>query len=174
LRLLPPRSRRTRGDRTGARSIPTRRLGAGALALVAAATLAACGGGSVNPATTTVVDTVQGSQYGPVLTTSAGQTLYMFPPDAERHVTCTKLCAASWPPLTVKDGHAPKAGKGVQQSLLGTDPDPTGGPAVVTYDGWPLYTYTDDTKAGQTNGEGIYLDGGYWWVIAPSGQPITT
>jgi hypothetical protein len=73
----------------------------------------------------------------------------------------------------VIDGHAPKAGTGVKQSLLGTDPNPAGGPAVVTYDGWPLYTYSDDVDRGQYSGQGVYLDGGYWWMIAPTGQPIT-
>jgi predicted lipoprotein with Yx(FWY)xxD motif len=148
-------------------------VGAAAVALLAVM-LAACGGsGSVDSRTTTVVDTAQIGEYGPLLTTSSGQTLYMFPPDAERHVTCVNLCAATWPPLTLIDGHAPKAGPGVDQKLLGTDPDPHGGPAVVTYDGWPLYTYADDVKVRQTNGQGVYLDGGYWWVMAPTGQPIT-
>jgi predicted lipoprotein with Yx(FWY)xxD motif len=157
------------------------RLGSVAAAvslLVVAA--AGCGGGDSSKATAgrtsraaTVVDTAQVGELGPVLTTSSGQTLYMFPPDAERHVTCVHLCAASWPPLTAASHTAPQAGPGVQQALLGTDPDPTGGPPVVTYDGWPLYTYQDDVKSGEANGQAVDLDGGYWYVMAPSGQPIT-
>ena len=96
----------------------------------------------------------------------------MFPPDAERHVTCTGTCALTWPPLTVSSGR-PKAGAGVQQSLLGSDPNPNGGSAVVTYDGWPLYTYSDDVQPGQTSGQALYLNGGYWYVMAPTGQPLT-
>jgi predicted lipoprotein with Yx(FWY)xxD motif len=151
-------------------------------AAVAAVTLAGCGGGPASSATAptggsasghTVVDTRPVGQLGPVLTTASGQTLYMFPPDAERHVTCLTTCAATWPPLTVASGQKPEAGAGVKQSLLGTDPDPAGGPAVVTYDGWPLYTYQDDLQAGEASGQGINLDGGYWYVMAPSGQPIT-
>jgi predicted lipoprotein with Yx(FWY)xxD motif len=149
------------------------RATAAAATLVLAGVVAACGSSAVNAKTTTVVNTFQAGALGPVLADSSGQTLYMFPPDAERHVTCMKLCAASWPPLTVLGGHAPKAGPGVEQSLLGTDPNPGGGPAVVTYDGWPLYTYSADVKRRQTAGQGIYLDGGYWWMMAPSGQPIT-
>jgi predicted lipoprotein with Yx(FWY)xxD motif len=143
--------------------------------------LAGCGGGSSSaspspggsPSRHTVVNTRPVGELGPVLVTATGQTLYMFPPDVERHVTCVATCAATWPPLTVASGQKPEAGSGVEQSLLGTDPDPSGGPAVVTYDGWPLYTYQDDLQAGQANGQGINLDGGYWYVMDPSGQPIT-
>ena len=140
----------------------------GAVALVAAG----CGGGN-GDSKATEVNTTQVGQLGPVLTTSRGMVLYMFPPDAERHVTCVGSCAAVWPPLTAADRLPPRAGSGVQQSLLGTDPNPGGGPPVVTYDGWPLYTFVDDVKPKQASGQARDLNGGYWYVIAPSGQPIT-
>lgn len=139
---------------------------------MAALVAGGCGGGGA-PGKATVVDTVQLAQLGPVLTTSSGQVLYMFPPDAERHVTCVSRCAATWPPLTAAAHLPPEAGSGVQQALLGTDPNPAGGPPVVTYDGWPLYTYTHDVKPGQARGQAVDDDGGYWFVIAPGGQPIT-
>jgi Secreted repeat of unknown function len=56
---------------------------------------------------------------------------------------------------------------------LGSDPDPEGG-HVVTYAGWPLYTYAADSAAGQDNGQAIEANGGLWYVIAPSGKVITT
>jgi len=140
----------------------------GAVALVATG----CGGGN-GDSKATEVNTTQVGQLGPVLTTSRGMVLYMFPPDAERHVTCVGSCAAVWPPLTAADRLPPRAGSGVQQSLLGTDPDPGGGAPVVTYDGWPLYTYFKDHKPGQAKGQALYDGGGFWYVIAPSGQPIT-
>ena len=151
-----------------------RSLSAGLVAWlgVAALAVAACGGGNSGGGAT-VVDTTQLGALGPVLTTSAGRVLYMFPPDAERHVTCTRRCAAVWPPLTAAGHRAPEAGSGVQQSLLGTDPDPAGGAAVVTYDGWPLYTYVHDLKPRQAKGQARFDGGGFWYVIAPSGQPIT-
>lgn len=139
---------------------------------VVALVAAGCGGGD-GPSRATVVNTAQLSSLGPVLTTATGRVLYMFPPDAERHVTCVGRCAASWPPLRAAAHLPPKAGSGVQQSLLGTDPDPAGGPPVVTYNGWPLYTYADDVKPRQASGQALDVDGGYWYVIAPSGQPIT-
>jgi predicted lipoprotein with Yx(FWY)xxD motif len=43
---------------------------------------------------------------------------------------------------------------------------------VLTYAGWPLYTYVGDGTAGAATGEGLGTDGGLWFVIAPSGKPI--
>ena len=139
---------------------------------LAAALLAGCGSsGPSGPVTEVAQRTIE--SVGPILTTASGITLYMFPKDAERHVSCTGRCAGDWPPLTVPAGGHPKAGSGVQQALLGTDPNPAGGPPVVTYDGWPLYRFAGDHTAGQTNGQGLDSDGGYWWAIAPDGQPLT-
>jgi predicted lipoprotein with Yx(FWY)xxD motif len=142
------------------------------MASVLVAGAGACSSGSGHSAQTVVKARADGS-LGPILTTSTGMTLYMFPPDTERHVTCTGTCALTWPPLTVLSGNKPKAGAGVQQSLLGTDPNPNSGTAVVTYDGWPLYTFSEDVQPGQTSGQALFLNGGYWYVMAPSGQPLT-
>jgi predicted lipoprotein with Yx(FWY)xxD motif len=108
---------------------------------------------------------------GVVLVTSQGYVLYVFAPDNRRAVTCTGACAGTWPPLTLPQGSALAAGAGVKAALLGSDPDPAGG-RVVTYDGWPLYTYTGDVQPGQATGQDIDLNGGEWYVIRPSGQPL--
>jgi hypothetical protein len=60
---------------------------------------------------------------------------------------------------------------GVKASLLGSDPDPSGG-RVVTYAGWPLYTYVADGSPGSHTGQGINLNGGLWYVMSPSGSAI--
>jgi predicted lipoprotein with Yx(FWY)xxD motif len=110
---------------------------------------------------------------GVVLVSSGGYALYMFQPDDQRLVTCTGLCAATWPPVKISPGARLVAGPGVRASLLGTDPDPDGG-HVVTYGGWPLYTYTGDVQPGQDTGQGIDLNGGPWYLMRPSGKPLTT
>jgi predicted lipoprotein with Yx(FWY)xxD motif len=56
-------------------------------------------------------------------------------------------------------------------ALLGTLPNPGGG-RVVTYDGWPLYTYLGDAAPGRAAGQGEDDDGGSWYVIRPSGQIV--
>ena len=109
---------------------------------------------------------------GNVLVSRGGYALYMFAPDAQRQVTCTGLCAATWPPLKIPADATLLAGPGVRQSLLSSDADPAGG-RVVTYAGWPLYTYTGDVSPGQTTGQGIYLNGGAWYLMRPSGKPLS-
>lgn len=109
---------------------------------------------------------------GTVLVDGQGYALYMFIPDHRREVTCTSICAATWPPLKLPAGTSPVTGSGLKSSLLGSDADPAGG-RVVTYDGWPLYTYTGDVQPGQTTGQGIDLNGGLWYLLRPSGTPLT-
>jgi predicted lipoprotein with Yx(FWY)xxD motif len=111
-------------------------------------------------------------QLGTVLVTNKGYALYTFPPDAARHVTCTGGCASAWPPLTLHAGQTVTAGAGVHAGLLGTVPGPGGG-RVVTYHGWPLYTYLGDASPGHAAGEGKNDDGGYWYVMRPSGQILS-
>jgi hypothetical protein len=61
----------------------------------------------------------------------------------------------------------------VKASTLGSDPDPTGG-RVATYAGWPLYTYVADRAPGSVKGQALNLNGGLWYVLAPSGKVIRT
>jgi predicted lipoprotein with Yx(FWY)xxD motif len=110
---------------------------------------------------------------GTVLVNSKGRTLYMFVPDKHKKVTCVRGCAAIWPPAKLPKGAKPVAAGQARASLLGSDPDPTGG-RVVTYAHWPLYTYVIDTKAGTAKGQALKLNGGLWYVLAPSGKVIRT
>ena len=111
-------------------------------------------------------------QLGTVLVTNKGYALYTFPPDAARHVTCTGGCASAWPPLTLHAGQTVTAGAGVHAGLLGTVPGPDGS-RVVTYHGWPLYTYLGDASPGHAAGQGKNDDGGYWYVMRPSGKIVS-
>ena len=107
---------------------------------------------------------------GTVLVTAKGYALYVFAPDNHHAVTCTGACAGTWPPLTRPAGGTLAAGRGVSSLLLGTEPDPAGG-RVISYDGWPLYTYSGDVQPGQATGQDIDLNGGEWYVLRPSGKP---
>lgn len=107
---------------------------------------------------------------GQVLVSAQGRTLYIFAPDAAKKVTCTGTCATVWPPDLLSGGH-PAATGPVKQSLLGSDPDPSGG-QVATYAGWPLYTFASDSAPGQANGQALNLNGGLWYVISPAGTVI--
>jgi predicted lipoprotein with Yx(FWY)xxD motif len=136
----------------------------------------AAGGTAAQPAPDTHRQTVtilarNVAGVGTVLVTGNGYALYMFAPDNHRVVTCTGACAGTWPPLMLPVGAALSLGPGVNASLTGSAPDPSGG-RVVTYDGWPLYTYTGDVQPGQAIGQNIDLNGGEWYVMRPSGQPL--
>jgi predicted lipoprotein with Yx(FWY)xxD motif len=121
---------------------------------------------------TVVVTTRTINGLGTILVNSQGRTLYIFAPDNHSKVTCTGTCAVVWPPLKLPSGARAVASGGANASLLGSDPDPAGG-QVVTYAGWPLYTYVGDTAPGTATGQALNLNGGLWYVISPSGTVIT-
>ena len=117
------------------------------------------------------LDAARAGKLGTVLVTNKDFALYVFAPDQARRVTCTGDCATSWPPLLLHAGETVAAGPGVRPGLLGTAQNPGGG-RVVTYHGWPLYTYLGDATAGQAAGQRVDDDGGYWYVMRPSGQVV--
>lgn len=162
------------------------RLIAVALLAVVAFVAAGCGGGSA--ASSAPKSGVAGAQHmtssaavtthkvkglGVVLVNAKGRTLYVFMKDAHRHVTCLKSngCASFWPPLKWKGSGKPKAGGTAKAKLLGLDRDPDGG-KVVTYNHWPLYTYSGDSGPAQSHGEGQTLNGGKWYVINAKGALV--
>ncbi len=162
-----------------------RRLpGLGLVVAAAALGAAGCGGSSSSPPSSGVagarhstssalVKTRKIKGLGTVLVDSRGRTLYVFAPDKRKRVTCTRTCAAVWPPLKLPPHGKLTAGGAARRSLLGTDPNPSGG-RVVTYAKWPLYAYVADTAPGQAKGQAIKLNGGFWYVMSPSGKVIRT
>lgn len=105
---------------------------------------------------------------GTVLVSGDGKTLYAFEPDHARKVTCTGFCTLDWPPYVLAHGSTVHAGSGVDASQLGTMPNPGGG-RIVTYHGWPLYTFASDS-ASRAKGQGKDAYGGRWYVVTTSGQ----
>ena len=129
-------------------------------------------GSTSQPATGDVQVSAQTvSGLGPILVNDQGFTLYTFVPDQGERVTCVGSCATVWPPVFVEDEQKPAAVGAVKQALLGMDESPEGG-QVVTYNGWPLYTYVADTEPGQAVGQALDLNGGLWYVISPDGEII--
>ena len=109
---------------------------------------------------------------GTALVTSDGFTLYTLSADAGGKVTCKAApCTTVWPPLLVPTGGSAVAGSGLNASMLGTVKTP-GGATQVTYNKWPLYRFSNDTSANQSNGQGIQSFGGVWHPIGTNGQPI--
>jgi predicted lipoprotein with Yx(FWY)xxD motif len=107
-----------------------------------------------------------GSEFGSMLFNAKKQAIYIFERDSKRKTVCYGECAKAWPPVYTKG--APVAGKGVRTRLLGTIRR-RDGRRQVTYAGKPLYFYAHEGP-GQVLCHDVNLNGGYWWVVGPSGR----
>jgi predicted lipoprotein with Yx(FWY)xxD motif len=112
---------------------------------------------------------VASSSLGKIIVDSRGRTLYLFEKDTRGHSACSGTCAMYWPPLITRG--KPIAGHGLKKSLLGTIRRANGA-RQVTYAGHPLYRYVLDTKAGETNGEGLQDFGAGWNALSAAGKKI--
>jgi predicted lipoprotein with Yx(FWY)xxD motif len=160
------------------RRTSTRFLGGGALAALVALA-AGCGGGGATAATSAPPKTSSGQAatvgvvktgLGQVLVNSQGRTLYLFKADQGTKSACTGACAVAWPPLQVQG--KPTVGSEVNASLVGTSKRPEG-TTQVTYNGHPLYLFAQDTKAGETNGQGVSAFGASWFALNSSGNQVS-
>lgn len=106
---------------------------------------------------------------GRIIVDGRGRTLYLFEKDRGGHSRCSGTCAVYWPPLLTHG--KPLARGGAKQSLLGTIRR-ANGTHQVTYARHPLYTFVQDTKRGQTKGEGSKLFGAGWDALTPAGKKI--
>ncbi|MEZ5886625.1 MAG: hypothetical protein R3D56_07075 [Paracoccaceae bacterium] len=91
---------------------------------------------------------------GEVLTNKDGMTLYTFDKDSDGVSACYDDCAAKWPPYTAAADAVAEGDYGMIERTDGT--------RQWTYDGKPLYTYAEDTKAGDVMGDG---KNGVWHVV---------
>ena len=172
---------------------PGRRLLGGSLLAGAAITVAACGAsssttgsgsgsspssgsassapaGASTSAVTISAKSVPG--VGTVLVNGQGRTLYLLNSEKGGKITCTDAngCTKIWPDTELPKGMtAAKAGSGVQASLLATVKGDSGA-LYVTYNGWPLYTFSGDSGSGAAHGQGITSFGGTWYALTSSGN----
>ena len=111
--------------------------------------------------------TVGGSDFGRMIWAPGRQAIYMFENDERNKSRCYGRCAMAWP--SVLTTGRPKAGRGVDPDLLGTTTR-RNGDRQVTYAGRPLYTYAHEGR-GDVFCHDVRLNGGYWWVLDPEGEP---
>jgi predicted lipoprotein with Yx(FWY)xxD motif len=140
----------------------------------AALALAGCGGNASHALPTTshgraATVGVASTGLGSVLVDRQGRTLYLFARDSGPTSACSGVCAANWPPVLVSGN--PRIGSGVKPSDVATTARPDG-KRQLTYNGHPLYTFVNDTKPGDTNGEGISAFGGSWFAVSPAGDKV--
>jgi predicted lipoprotein with Yx(FWY)xxD motif len=103
------------------------------------------------------------------LVDSKGRTLYLFEKDTGTMSTCSGACASLWPASTTSGD--PKVGSGVDAKLLGSTKRSDRG-TQLTYNGHPLYRFSGDHAAGDTNGQGLTDFGAGWYVVSAAGQKI--
>jgi len=100
-----------------------------------------------------------------IIVDSAGKTVYIFKPDGTG--TTSKVPAALkmlWPEV-MSTSTTPTVGSGLTASKATVN-----SAHQLAYNGHLLYTFKPDVKAGTANGQGL---GNVWYVISPSGTPIT-
>lgn len=162
------------------------------LALVSLLALAGCGGGddsgsnsggayggggetaeTTKPASSesgggsAVITASAAGDLGKVIVDSEGMTLYDFHKDKGGKSACYGACAKSWPPL-LSEGD-PQAGEGAMAAKLGTV-ERTDGTTQATYAGHPLYTFVEDRKPGEANGNDVDAFGAEWYALLPGGE----
>ena len=97
-----------------------------------------------------------------VLVNRKGLTLYSLSVEQRGRFICTdRSCLSLWAPLVVPKGTTPTGGL-----HLGTVRRPDGR-TQVSYRGRPVYTFTQDRKPGDVNGNG-FKDVGVWRPASPA------
>jgi predicted lipoprotein with Yx(FWY)xxD motif len=104
-----------------------------------------------------------------VMADGQGYTLYAFSADSSQLSRCTGACARRWIPLT-SSGGKPQAGAGASLSQIGSFQRPDGS-FQVTYNGWPLYRFSGDTKPAEQSGAGRTEYGGRFSPAPPAINP---
>ncbi len=100
------------------------------------------------------------NRFGRLLSNGRGMTLYYFKADSAGRPSCVGQCAQLWPPVLVpRSGHVPKFHLPGKVGSVAR-----GNARQLTYNGWPLYTFSGDKRPGETSGEGI---AGLWFVATP-------
>ena len=103
-----------------------------------------------------------------ILVNRRGMTLYHLSVERRGHFICKdSTCLSLWKPLVVARGVTPTGAKSLS---VVRRPD---GRRQVAYKGGPLYTFVQDRKPGDMNGNG-FRDVGVWRVVTVAGQPAST
>jgi predicted lipoprotein with Yx(FWY)xxD motif len=114
--------------------------------------------------------TVATGSAGSYLADNSGRALYMLEGDTDGS-KCTEGCLEVWPPLLAPQGAPTATAPNLKAEMLGTTKRADGS-TQVTYNGHPLYRYTQDTGPGSTAGQGIDDDWGEWYLVSPEGTAM--
>lgn len=143
-------------------------------ALIGSLGLAACGGGSSggsgsgygapapNPQPTAQSLPIQQNVGGSAAWVTPGNnhTLYYLDVDTATGGKCTGGCLSVWLVFVPNADTMPQGGFTIVSRSDGTSKQ-------VDYRSHPLYAYSGDTGADESNGNGIAFAGGHWHVARP-------
>ncbi|WP_249012152.1 hypothetical protein [Conexibacter sp. DBS9H8] len=102
-----------------------------------------------------------------IVVTGAGRPVYQLTGNTIAHPKCaTKACLHVWPAVTA--AHPTARGLHGKVGVWHH-----AGMSQLTLDGHPLYEFIGDSGPGRATGQGIHSFGGVWYVLSPSGQPLT-
>ena len=113
-----------------------------------------------------MINVATDANLGKFLVDGKGMALYMFTKDEPDKSNCNEGCLKAWPPLVSE--MSPKAGPGVDASLIGTGTLPDGS-KIVTYNKMPLYYWVQDKNPGDITGQD---NNKVWYLVAPDGKVI--
>jgi predicted lipoprotein with Yx(FWY)xxD motif len=105
------------------------------------------------------------TELGTIVVDAKGMTLYGFTKDTDGTSTCNGACATAWPPVLVTSDIAVE---GLDKSLFSVI-DRADGSKQLKMGKWPLYRFSGDTAAGDTDGQ---ASGGSWFVIGADAKLI--
>jgi predicted lipoprotein with Yx(FWY)xxD motif len=118
----------------------------------------------VPPVKVTGLQLTTNAKLGAIITDNTGKSVYFFSKDAAATSACVGACSVTWPPFYQA---TPTLGTGLSSADFGTITR-TDGTMQTTYKGWPLYYYSLDVNAGDTNGDAF----ANFWAIAKADYSV--
>ena len=98
------------------------------------------------------------------LVNHSSRTLYLLTSEKGAKIKCASGCLTAWPPLLVKSTvKTISLGANVKGKIGFVTRSKT--MKQVTFNSYPVYTYSGDSAALQSTGEGIVAFGGTWYLI---------
>ena len=117
------------------------------------------------PATAAAMAKTASNALGTIVVDAEGRTLYGFMKDVNGTSTCIGACATTWPPMLVSGDVTVD---GLDKNLFSVIDRPDG-TKQLKMGKWPLYRFSGDAEAGDTDGQG---SGGSWFVIGADAKLI--
>ena len=139
--------------------------GAGTTKAPAASTPATTAAAAKAPAAVAAIAKTARTELGTIVVDAKGMTLYGFTKDVDGTSTCNGACATAWPPVLVTGDIAVE---GLDKGLFSVI-DRADGTKQLKMGKWPLYRFSGDAAAGDTNGQ---ASGGSWFVIGADAKLI--